>query len=99
MPPQTVERYQKGRHCAGFEIWNEQTQRTWVTLGKALRMAFREPATVHWSTDDAPEVTVCTATPVLQLHIVKLILPASWKNLTVRIEGQQYQTVHLQSKS
>ena len=99
VPPQTVERYQNGHHTAGFEIWTEHAQRTWVTLGKALRMAFNEPATVHWSTDDAPEVTVSTAAPVLERHVMKWILPASWKNLLVRIEGQPARTVHLKSRA
>ena len=98
-PPQTVQRYQK-QHCTGnFEIWTEQAQRTWVTLGKALRMDFDEPATLRWSTDDAPELMTSTAAPVLQRHSVTLILPTSWKTLVVRIEGQQSKTVCFQSRS
>ena len=38
MPPQTVQRYQKQHRSASLEIWTEQAQRTWVTLGEALRM-------------------------------------------------------------
>lgn len=95
-PPQTVQRYQKERHTANFEIWTEHAQRTWVTQGKALRMDFNEAATVRWSTDGSPEQIASTAAPVLQRHIVTLTLPTSWKNLTVRIDGQQSHTRHLQ---
>lgn len=51
MPPQPVERYQKQKTEASFQIWTKEQRRGHLRAGKDLRIDLPEPARVRWSTD------------------------------------------------
>lgn len=52
MPPQPVERYQKRKTEASFQIWTKEQRRGRVHTGKNLRIDLPEPARIRWSADD-----------------------------------------------
>ncbi len=101
MPPQTVERYQRQKVTSDFEIWTEHAPRTWVSKGKHLRMDFNDQATVHWNVDGVDKGSVTTPAPVLHRHILKLLLPADWRTLTIELHaaGKKEQTLSLRARA
>jgi glucoamylase len=51
MPPQTVQRYLRGRHPSVLALWRFDCQVRSMRAGRKLRIESRAPATVHWSAD------------------------------------------------
>ena len=51
MPPQTVERYVRGRHPSRLALWRFNHKLRSVRTGKTLRIEARRPSLVHWSCD------------------------------------------------
>jgi glucoamylase len=52
MPPQTVERYQKQKRSADFQIWTFTQQRSKISSGKNLRIDCQSRARVHWTANN-----------------------------------------------
>jgi glucoamylase len=62
MPPQPVERYQKQKKTASFQIWTYAQQRRGLRQGKDLRIDLLAPARVRWSADDWQTTQECETT-------------------------------------
>ncbi|MGH9638780.1 MAG: glycoside hydrolase family 15 protein, partial [Bryobacteraceae bacterium] len=76
MPPQPVERYQKQKKTANFQIWTKSQQRRHLKRGKALRVDLPEAARIRWSTDDWQTTQECETTDS-QLGLHYAVLPVA----------------------
>jgi glucoamylase len=52
VPPQPVQRYQKERRAASFQIWTPKQRRKRVARGKDLRIDLPAAAKIRWSSDN-----------------------------------------------
>ena len=64
MPPQTHERYVKNKPNSAPIVWRTTSKISRMAVGRTLRYESREPASVHWSSDNWSTTTdgVCNAT-------------------------------------
>jgi glucoamylase len=51
LPPQTVQRYVRGRQTARCRIWRPDWRSAVIPCGHALRIDLPDPAVIHWSSD------------------------------------------------
>jgi glucoamylase len=78
MPPQTVERYVKGRPALAPWVWRTNSTIDTVMSGRVLRFEFNEEAIVRWSidgwatTNDSPAADTGIGTYIVDLPTVKL---------------------------
>jgi glucoamylase len=78
MPPQTVERYVKGRPAPAPWVWRTNSTIDTVMSGRVLRFEFNEEAIVRWSidgwatTNDSPAAVTGIGTYIVDLPTVKL---------------------------
>ncbi|WP_160008600.1 glucan 1,4-alpha-glucosidase [Rhizobium sp. 18055] len=78
MPPQTFERYVKGRPAPAPWVWRTNSTIDTVMSGRVLRFEFNEEAIVRWSidgwatTNDSPAADTGIGTYIVDLPTVKL---------------------------
>jgi glucoamylase len=51
LPPQTVQRYQKGKQDTAFGVWRFNHKRRTLPEGRLLRLETLAPSLIHWGTD------------------------------------------------
>jgi glucoamylase len=70
MPPQTLQRYVKGKPPEAPVIWKTNSQFRTIVHGRVLRFEFAEPAVVRWSPDGwSTHVDMDTTDTELGTHI------------------------------
>ncbi|HUK25387.1 MAG TPA: glucan 1,4-alpha-glucosidase [Terriglobales bacterium] len=72
-PPQAIQRYQIEKRQGQHFLWSLNNKSRSMPQGKTLRLAFLEPAQVHWSLDDWKTANDTTTQDTgLDLHIADL---------------------------
>jgi len=73
LPPQTVERYLKGKTMSSRRVWRFNHKIRSIPLGKMLRIETLAPAVVHWSDDDWKTIRDVESRDVgLGIHVADL---------------------------
>ena len=71
LPTQTVARYIRSKHPAGFQIWTSKQRRGWLDAGKNLRIDLDHPAVIRWTAGEACG-TISTHDTGFGLHTANL---------------------------